>query len=177
MHKGFRKAAIATVLAGGVALGGFATAGTAQASEDTGVIDGSGNTNNDWGDEGTLQKDDVSNAVILWQTVLVADGAAFKNSAGALVPLTENDISGEFDSRTVSATKDWQKDRGLKQTGKANGASFSVADDNLGTVNKKGNVTYEGVVDDVTFKRTTVAGFNDQVYSVNFDGAFVRATY
>jgi hypothetical protein len=177
MYKGFRKAAIATVLAGGVALGGFATAGTAQASEDTGVTDGSGNTTNDWGDEGTLQKDDVSNAVILWQTVLVADGATFKNSAGAQVSFTENHISGEFDARTVSATKDWQKDRGLTQTGKANGASFSVADNSLGIVNKKGNVAYDGDVDDVTFKRQTVAGFNDQVYSVNFDGSFVRATY
>ncbi len=176
MQKRFRKTAIATVVAMGAVFGGLATAGMAQASEDSGVIDGSGNTRNDWGDEGTLQKDDESNAVALWQTVLVADGAFFKDS-GALRPFTEDDINGEFDRNTASATKFWQKEKGLQQTGKANRASFSRADNNLGAVNSNGTVVYAGSVDNATFKRQTVAGFNEQVYFVNFDGSFVPATY
>jgi hypothetical protein len=168
---------MATVLAVGAGLGAFAATGTAQASEETGVIDGSGGTHNDWGDEGTLQKGDESNAVALWQTVLVADGAFWKDSGGALRPFTEDDISGEFNSRTVSATKFWQKSHGLAETGKAKPSSFSVADDRLGTVNGNGTVLYEGSANDVAFKRKTVAGFDKQVYFVNFDGSFVQATY
>ncbi|CAL9353465.1 peptidoglycan-binding domain-containing protein [Streptomyces griseomycini] len=173
----FRRAAMATVLAGGAVLGGFAATGAAHASEDTGVVDGSGKTRNDWGDEGTLQKGDESNAVALWQTVLMADGAYWKDSGGTLHQFTEDDISGEYDSRTVSATKYWQKSRGLSQTGKANPKCFSHADNNLGPVNKKGSVVYEGDVDDVTFKRKTVAGYDEQVYYVKFDGSYVPATY
>lgn len=176
MNKHFRKAAMATVLAVGTALGGFAATGIAQADEDAGVIDGSGNTRDDWGDEGTLKKGDESNAVALWQTVLVADGTFFKDS-GTLRPFTEDDISGEFDSRTVSATKDWQKDRGLNQSGKASPASFKVADNNLSAVNGNGTVVYAGSVDNATFKRKTVAGFEKQVYFVKFDGSSVPATY
>ncbi|CAL9341047.1 hypothetical protein SUDANB176_00280 [Streptomyces sp. enrichment culture] len=177
MHKRFRNATMVAVLGAGTALGGFATAGAAHASEDTTVIDGSGSTRNDWGDEGTLQKGDESNAVALWQTVLVADGAYWKDGKGVLHQFTEDDISGEFGPRTVSATKYWQKSRGLSQTGKANPKSFSSADDNLGPVNKKGNVHYDGDVHDVTFKRKTVAGFTEQVYFVSFDGSYVPATY
>lgn len=174
----FRKAAMATVLAVGTALGGFAATGAAHATEEAGVIDGSGNTRDDWGDEGTLEKgnSDDSNAIALWQTVLVADGVSYEDSAGVLHLFTEDDISGEFNSRTKSATKFWQKERGLSQSGKANAASFRVADNNLGP-NQNGTVVYEGSANDVTFKRKTLSGFDKKVYFVNFDGSFVPATY
>ncbi|GAB3008844.1 hypothetical protein GCM10023080_088570 [Streptomyces pseudoechinosporeus] len=176
MNKHFRKAAMATVLAVGTALGGFAATGAAHADEEVGVIDGSGNTGDDWDDEGTLKKGAESNAVVLWQTVLVADGVSWKDGAGVLHLFTEDDISGEFDLRTASATKFWQKDRGLNQSGKATAASFKAAGNNLGP-NKNGTVVYEGSADDVTFKRKTVDGFDKKVYSVNFDGSSVPATY
>ncbi|CAL9441782.1 hypothetical protein [Streptomyces griseomycini] len=176
-YKRFRRTAMATVLAGGAVLGGFTATGAAHASEDTGVVDGSGNTHDDWGDEGTLKKGDEGSTVALWQTVLMADGAYWKDSEGTLQQFTEDDISGEYDSRTASATKYWQMGKGLDQTGKANPDCFSYADDNLGTVNKKGKIVYEGAVDDVTFKRKTVAGYDEQVYYVDYDDSYVPATY
>ncbi|MEU9468536.1 hypothetical protein AB0D78_18110 [Streptomyces avermitilis] len=178
MRKHIRTAAVATVLAAGTALGSIAAVGTALASEDTGFVDGKAGTHDDWNDEGTLAKDDNGNAVALWQTVLWADGAKWKAKNGTLKPFTQDDITGDFNSRTVSATKFWQAGNGLKQTGKADGASFSLADNNLGSANKKGLVIYDGVIDEtVQFKRLTVAGVTQQVYFVKVDDEWVAAAY
>ncbi|MFD5080877.1 peptidoglycan-binding protein [Streptomyces sp. NPDC058371] len=177
MRKHIRKAAVATVLAAGAALGGFAATGTAQASEDSGFVDGTGGTHNDWSDEGTLQRGDESNAVALWQTVLVADGAKWKTSGGALRAFTEDDIDGDFNGRTASATRFWQQQNDVRVTGKADRRSFSVADNNLGTVGRRGTVTYDGSFDDARFRRLTVGGVGPQVYFVSFDGSVVAASY
>ncbi|WP_128379748.1 peptidoglycan-binding domain-containing protein [Streptomyces cavernae] len=176
MRKHIRKAAMATVLAGGAVLGGFAATGTASASEDSGLVDGTGSTRNDWGDEGTLQRGDESHAVALWQTVLWADGAKWKDG-NTWRAFTEEDISGEFNRRTVSATAYWQKANGVRETGKADPRSFAVADNSLGTVGKRGTVGYDGTSEDARFKRLTVGGVAQDVYYVHYDGSWVPATY
>ncbi|MFC3578365.1 peptidoglycan-binding domain-containing protein [Streptomyces yaanensis] len=178
MRKHIRTAVAATVLAAGAALGGITAAGTALASDDTGYIDGTGGTTDDWRDEGALKQGDEGNAVALWQTVLVADGAKWTDKKNTKHDFTENDIDGDFDSKTKSATKDWQAQNGLSQTGKADPKSFSVADNNLGKVGRKGYVTYDGDSDyNARFKRLPLAGVAQQVYYVYVDGAWVEASY
>ncbi|MER5228295.1 hypothetical protein [Streptomyces flaveus] len=172
----FRKAAMATVLAVGTALGGVAATGAAHADEGTAVIDGKGDTHNDWAED-TLEEGDESHAVALWQTVLVADGAYWEDDGGALHQFTKDDITGEYNMSTTSATKYWQKGKGLSETGEANTKCFSAADNNLGTESKNGSVIYKGTIDKATFKRKKVDGFNKKVYSVKFDGSYVPATY
>ncbi|MEV6029159.1 peptidoglycan-binding domain-containing protein [Streptomyces sp. NPDC052036] len=177
MRKHIRTAVVATVLAAGTVLGGIATTGAAFASEDTGFVDGKGGTTDDWGDEGVLSKGDDSNAVALWQTVLVADGAKWTDGKKVQHDFTENEIDGSFDSRTASATKYWQGKNGLKQTGKADPKTFAVADNNLGKPGKKGTLTYDGDADDARFRRQSVPGVDQQVYFVLVDDSWVAANY
>ena len=176
MRKNIRKAAVATVLAASTALGAFAATGTASASEDTGVVDGSGGTRDDWRDEGALERGDESYAVVLWQTVLWADGAKWKDGNNWRA-FTEDDINGEFNRRTSSATSYWQQANGVRVNGKADARTFSVADNSLSSVGRRGTVNYDGTSEDARFRRVQVGGFSQQVYYVYYDGSWEPVTY
>jgi hypothetical protein len=116
--------------------------------------------------------------VALWQTVLVADHAQWTDKKNVKHDFTENDIDGDFDSKTASTTKNWQGRKGLGQSGKGDPRSFSVADNNLGKVGKKGYVSYDGDSDyNTRFRRVSVAGVPQQVYLVYVDGSWVAASY
>jgi peptidoglycan hydrolase-like protein with peptidoglycan-binding domain len=179
MRKHIRKAAVATALVAGVAFGGFTAAGTAHAAPDSrkfGYVDGFGATTNDWGDE-TLKAHEKSNAVYLWQYVLYADGAQYKDEDGDTQTFSEEDISGEFDSVTAAATRDWQKSHKVKKvTGRADQATFAKADNRLGAVAAGNLVTYNGSDVDVDFRRIPVSATN-AVYQVQVDGVWVYARY
>ena len=146
-------AAVAVTASAGLALGAAAPLATASGSY---VVDGSGDATNDWGDEGTLStgKHSRSNATRLWQTVLYADGAKWKDSGGDLHTFTASDIDGIFGWKTRSATKYWQKAEGLEDIdGIVGKETFGQADGYLYGPYSDGEVTYTGAAYEVSFKR------------------------
>ncbi|MFG2650044.1 peptidoglycan-binding protein [Streptomyces sp. NPDC048436] len=163
--------AVAVAAGAGIALGG--TASLAQASGPH-VIDGKGAAYNDWGDEGDLSRHSHtnSNATRLWQSVLYADGAKWKDSDGNRHTFKKWDIDGSFGKRTESATKWWQQHEDTEDVdGIAGKETFGVADDFLNGPSGSGWVSYSGYQHDVTFKR--LAG----TYYVKIDGQWKKAAY
>jgi peptidoglycan hydrolase-like protein with peptidoglycan-binding domain len=122
-----------------LAIGAIGVGSPAQASVAQGYIAGAGVLTDDWGDEGTISATtrNHSNAVWLWQVVLIADGY-----------LTSiDDIDCRFGERTTAATIRWQRARGLEADGKVGPNTFGRADNNLfwyGT-----EIRYNGSVLDV----------------------------
>ncbi|MDP9830189.1 peptidoglycan-binding domain-containing protein [Kineosporia succinea] len=116
-----------------LALGTVGGAAPAQASVAQGYIAGSGVLTDDWGDEGTISATvrSHSNAVMLWQSVLVSDGY-----------LTIYDADCWFGADTKAATKKWQDDHGLEADGSVGPLTFGKADDNL--VWSGGRIVYQG---------------------------------
>ncbi|UUU24491.1 peptidoglycan-binding domain-containing protein [Streptomyces sp. DSM 40750] len=146
-------AAVAVTASAGLALGAAAPLATASGPH---VVDGSGAAYNDWGDEGTLSvnKHSRSNATRLWQSVLYADGAKWKDSSGDLHTFTASDIDGIFGWKTRSATKYWQAQEDLEDVdGIVGKETFGQADGFLDGPYSDGAVTYTGLVNDVAFKR------------------------
>ncbi|MFC3383511.1 peptidoglycan-binding protein [Couchioplanes caeruleus subsp. azureus] len=85
-----------------------------------GYVDGVDDQRDDWGDEATLSNHGSywrSNYAALWQTILWADGH-----------MNEADIDCEFGPQTEANTRAWQATYGLPQTGKADTASRTFAD-------------------------------------------------
>ncbi|WP_245239175.1 peptidoglycan-binding domain-containing protein [Streptomyces sp. MZ04] len=163
--------AIAVTAGAALALGG--TASLAQASGPQ-VIDGKGAAYNDWGDEGDLSRHSHanSNATRLWQTVLYADGAKWKDSYGNRHTFKQWDIDGSFGRKTESATKWWQQHEDVEDIdGIVGKETFGVADDYLDGPGYNGRVTYTGYQHDVTFKR--LGG----TYYVKIDGQWKKAAY
>ncbi|EKX68010.1 peptidoglycan-binding domain-containing protein [Streptomyces ipomoeae] len=120
------------------------------------VVDGSGAAYNDWGDEGTLSvnHNSKSNATRLWQSVLYADGAKWKDSKGQLHTFTAYDIDGIFGWKTRSATMYWQEREELEDIdGIVGRETFGQADQLLDGPYKNGIVNYVGYENEVTFKR------------------------
>ncbi|MFF7261304.1 peptidoglycan-binding protein [Streptomyces sp. NPDC008159] len=146
-------AAAAVTASAGLALGAAAPLATASGPH---VVDGSGAAYNDWGDEGTLSVNSHSrsNATRLWQSVLYADGAKWKDSGGTLHTFTPWDIDGIFGWKTRSATKYWQAQEELEDIdGIVGQETFGQADGFLDGPYADGLVTYTGTVNQVTFKR------------------------
>ncbi|WP_285596653.1 peptidoglycan-binding domain-containing protein [Kineosporia sp. NBRC 101731] len=116
-----------------LALGTFGAASPAQASVSQGYIAGAGVVTDDWGDEGTISASvrSHSNAVFLWQAVLVSDGY-----------LTPSDADCWFGSDTTAATKKWQNDHGVDDDGSVGPLTFGKADDRLTL--SGGVVTFKG---------------------------------
>ncbi|MDP9830188.1 peptidoglycan-binding domain-containing protein [Kineosporia succinea] len=116
-----------------LAAGTVGLAAPAQASVAQGYIAGAGVVTDDWGDEGTISQNvrSHSNAVFLWQAVLVADGY-----------LSPSDGDCWFGSVTAAATKKWQKDHGLEADGSVGPLTFGKADDRL-TLSGS-TITYKG---------------------------------
>ena len=137
----------------GLALGTAAPLAAASAPH---VVDGSGAAYNDWGDEGTLSVNShsKSNATRLWQSVLYADGAKWKDSSGTLHTFTAWDIDGVFGWKTRSATKYWQAQEDLEDVdGIVGKETFGQADGFLDGPAGDGGVTYAGLAHEVDFKR------------------------
>ncbi|SFN24204.1 Putative peptidoglycan binding domain-containing protein [Streptomyces sp. cf124] len=146
-------AAVAVTASAGLALGTAAPLAAASASH---VVDGSGAAYNDWGDEGTLSVNShsKSNATRLWQSVLYADGAKWKDSGGTLHTFTAWDIDGVFGWKTRSATKYWQAQEDLEDVdGIVGKETFGQADGFLDGPAGDGGVTYAGLAHEVDFKR------------------------
>ncbi|MEV0217894.1 peptidoglycan-binding domain-containing protein [Streptomyces sp. NPDC050704] len=141
------------------------------------VVDGRGAAYNDWGDEGTLsvRRHAESNATRLWQTILYADGAKWRDGNGRRHTFTKYDIDGSFGWKTRAATKWWQEsqdDDELENVdGIVDGETFGLADDALDGPYRNGNVTYSGYRYDVTFKRL------DGKYYVKIDRRWRVAAY
>lgn len=146
-------AAVAVTASAGLALGTAAPLAAASAPH---VVDGSGAAYNDWGDEGTLSVNShsKSNATRLWQSVLYADGAKWKDSSGTLHTFTAWDIDGVFGWKTRSATKYWQAQEDLEDVdGIVGKETFGQADGFLDGPAGDGGVTYAGLAHEVDFKR------------------------
>ncbi|MGW0909821.1 peptidoglycan-binding domain-containing protein [Streptomyces sp. NPDC002853] len=164
-------AAVAVTAGAAIALGG--TASLAQASGPH-VVDGKGSAHNDWGDEGTLSRHSHanSNATRLWQNVLYADGAKWKDSSGKRHTFKKWDIDGSFGRKTESATKYWQQREDVEDVdGIVGKETFGVADDFLNGPGGGGHVTYSGYQHDVGFKRLS------GTYYVKIDGKWKKAAY
>ena len=150
--------AVTVTATAGLALGvsGPLAAATSGSAASPQVIDGTGGAYNDWGDEGTLSigRHSNSNATRLWQTVLYADGARWRDGNGVKHPFTKYDIDGSFGWKTKSATKWWQAREELEDVdGIVGKETFGHADDFLDGPYRGGKVTYSGYQRDVTFKR------------------------
>ncbi|MCC9709226.1 peptidoglycan-binding protein [Streptomyces sp. MNU76] len=146
-------AAVAVTASAGLALGTAAPLATAAEPH---VVDGSGAAYNDWGDEGTLSVNShaKSNATRLWQSVLYADGAKWKDSSGNLHTFTPWDIDGIFGWKTRSATKYWQAQEDLEDVdGIVGEETFGQADGFLDGPYGDGKVTYAGLSHEVDLKR------------------------
>ncbi|GGR71531.1 hypothetical protein GCM10010252_07410 [Streptomyces aureoverticillatus] len=155
---------------------GLALAGTAPLAQAAGphVIDGGGDAFNDWGDEGTLSRHRHahSNATWLWQSVLYADGAKWRDGNGALHTFKKADVDGHFGWKTASATKWWQAHEDLEDVdGVVGKETFGAADNFLSGPHSGGQVDYTGFVRQVGFKR--LAG----TYYVKIDGHWKKASY
>ncbi|WP_371577531.1 peptidoglycan-binding protein [Streptomyces sp. NBC_01314] len=145
--------AVAVTASAGLALGVAAPLATASGPY---VVDGSGAAHNDWGDEGTLSVNShsKSNATRLWQSVLYADGAKWKDSSGNPHTFGQGDIDGIFGWKTRSATKYWQAQEDLEDVdGIVGKETFGQADGFLDGPYSDGKVTYTGLEHEVTFKR------------------------
>ncbi|WP_202121288.1 peptidoglycan-binding domain-containing protein [Streptomyces sp. BA2] len=163
--------AVAVTAGAAIALGG--TASLAQASGPH-VVDGKGAAYNDWGDEGELSRHSHanSNATRLWQSVLYADGAKWKDSNGKRHTFKKWDIDGSFGRKTESATKWWQQREDVEDVdGIVGKETFGVADDFLNGPAGGGHVTYSGYKHDVGFKRLS------GTYYVKIDGKWKKAAY
>ncbi|MFE0172718.1 peptidoglycan-binding protein [Streptomyces sp. NPDC059002] len=163
--------AVAVTAGAGIALGG--TASLAQATSPH-VVDGKGAAYNDWGDEGDLSRwsHSDSNATRLWQSVLYADGAKWKDSNGQRHAFTKWDIDGRFGKKTESATRYWQQNEDLEDVdGIAGKETFGAADDFLDGPSNSGSVTYSGYNHNVTFKRI------NGTYYVKVYGQWKQASY
>jgi hypothetical protein len=155
----------------GLALGAAAPLATASGPH---VVDGTGSAYNDWGDEGTLSvsSHSRSNATRLWQSVLYADGAKWKDANGGLHTFTASDIDGIFGPKTRSATKYWQAQEELEYIdGIAGQETFGQADGFLDGPYNNGDVLYSGVAHEVTFKRI------DGKYHVRIGSKWKLAAY
>lgn len=164
-------AAVAVTATAGLALA--ATAPLAQAAGPH-VIDGSGDAYNDWGDEGTLSRQSHahSNATWLWQSVLYADGAKWRDGNGVRHTFTRSDIDGHYGGKTASATKWWQAREGLEDIdGVVGKETFGAADNFLSGPQAGGQVDYTGYVRQIAFKR--IAG----TYYVKIAGQWKKAAY
>lgn len=145
--------AVAVTASAGLALGVAAPLATASGPY---VVDGSGAAYNDWGDEGTLSVNSrsKSNATRLWQSVLYADGAKWKDTSGDLHTFAQGDIDGIFGWKTRSATMYWQAQEDLEDVdGIVGKETFGQADGFLDGPYSDGKVTYTGLANEVTFKR------------------------
>ncbi|MFJ2767423.1 peptidoglycan-binding protein [Streptomyces sp. NPDC087300] len=166
------RTAVAVTAGAGIALGGLAPLAQATGPH---VVDGRGAAYNDWGDEGDLSRwsHADSNATRLWQTVLYADGAKWKDGNGKRHAFTKWDIDGRFGKRTESATRYWQHNEELEDVdGIAGKETFGAADDFLdGPHGGGGWVTYTGYSHDVAFKRL------DGTYYVKVGGHWKKASY
>ncbi|MEV0438089.1 peptidoglycan-binding protein [Streptomyces spectabilis] len=166
-------AAVAAAAGAGLALAGTAPLATAAAAPR--VIDGSGYAYNDWGEEGTLSIDShstVSDATALWQTVLYADGAKWRDADGELHTFGKADITGRFEERTESATYWWQRHEDLEEVnGVVDKETFGAADNSLSGPEPNGKVLFLGYKHDVAFKR--VRG----EYYVKVSGQWRKAAY
>jgi putative peptidoglycan binding protein len=101
-------------------IGAIGVGSPAQASVAQGYIAGAGVLTDDWGDEGTISATtrNHSNAVWLWQVILIADGY-----------LTSiDDVDCWFGERTTAATIRWQRARGLTADGKVGPNTFGRAE-------------------------------------------------
>ena len=127
-------------------------AGTASAAVDnsgkysTAYVDGAGSLGDDFGDHyseiGGSLCNGCSNSwntdtVVLWQSVLVADGY-----------LSHSSIDGKFGPGTRDATRKWQTRYGLSADGKVGPATWRKLDDKLrwigGGTSATTSVTYYG---------------------------------
>ncbi|MFD9859317.1 peptidoglycan-binding domain-containing protein [Streptomyces alboflavus] len=164
-------AAVAVTASAGLALA--ATAPLAQAAGPH-VVDGSGDAYNDWGDEGTLSRHSHahSNATWLWQSVLYADGAKWRDGNGVRHTFTKSDIDGHYGWKTASATKWWQAREDLEDVdGVVGKETFGAADDFLSGPHANGHVDYTGHVRQIAFKR--ISG----TYYVKVHGQWKKAAY
>ncbi|QDQ16519.1 hypothetical protein FH965_24085 [Streptomyces spectabilis] len=165
-------AAVTAAAGAGLALAGTAPLATAAAPR---VIDGSGYAYNDWGEEGTLSIDShstVSDATALWQTVLYADGAKWRDAGGELHTFRKADITGRFEERTESATYWWQRHEDLEEVnGVVGKETFGAADNSLSGPEPNGKVLFLGYRHDVAFKRIRGA------YYVKVSGQWRKAAY
>ncbi|MEW2523476.1 peptidoglycan-binding protein [Streptomyces sp. NPDC047071] len=165
-------AAVTAAAGAGVALAATAPLATAAAPR---VIDGSGYAYNDWGDEGTLSIDSHStnsDATALWQTVLYADGAKWRDSGGELRTFRKSDITGHFEERTESATRWWQKHEDLEDVdGVVGKETFGDADNSLSGPEPDGTVLFMGYRHTVAFKRL------QGTYYVKVHGEWRKAAY
>ncbi|MCI3932567.1 peptidoglycan-binding domain-containing protein [Streptomyces sp. AN091965] len=165
-------AAVATTAGAGLALTAAAPLATAAAPR---VIDGSGYAYNDWGDEGTLSIDSHStnsDATALWQTVLYADGAKWRDSGGELHTFRKSDITGRFEERTESATRWWQRHEDLEDVdGVVGKETFGDADNSLSGPEPDGTVLFMGFRHTVAFKRL------QGTYYVKVHGQWRKAAY
>lgn len=122
-----RSAAIALTLAaaGTLAMG----TGPASAKVSDGWVRGYDTWTDDWNDEGVLSQYNysASNAVGLWQRILVAEGAKLDNGSNFVV----NNIDCYFGDKTHQATMNLQKRWGLTADGKVGSGTFGRANKNL----------------------------------------------
>jgi hypothetical protein len=164
----------ATVLLLGAGTTGLALAPAANADASTGYVDGRGQAYDDWQDEDDLGPRDYadSNATALWQTVLYADGARYRDRRGRTHTFEEDDIDGRFGPVTKSATHYWQRRHGLQDDdGIVTAESWEAAQQNLEGPGRRGRVVYHGDDQDVRFVRDHGA------YWVRLDGDWVPAYY
>lgn len=145
MRKRTLGAALAVALT--TAATSLVTYSSADASVAQGYIAGGGVVTDDWGDEGTLSRTSHSrsNAVMLWQIVLWADGKFSGPSDCIFGPATE------------AATKNWQRAHGLTADGIVGPQTFAKADNYLVDEGVDSEdihrVTYRGTVYSMRFAR------------------------
>jgi peptidoglycan hydrolase-like protein with peptidoglycan-binding domain len=153
---------------------GLIVAPSASADARHGYVDGRGWASDDWQDEAFLSTHDHShsNAVALWQTVLYADGAQYRDRRGHWHTFRQSDVDGWFGEVTKAATRDWQREHRVRTTGTVTSWTWSAAQDELRGPNRRGWVTYDGSAHEVFFQRG-----RGGAYFVELNGRWVRADY